>query len=152
MELELHSRQHSGTCTARIVHQASNGIGVTFLDPPAEFVDVIYEAVYDHLALNAEQGADYDQLPARIMLNIRDENGYHGVFSCALGHREAWLLDEDPGRFSDSLWITLSEHGVFDCRVRVVWRAEKAFGVEFINPSTEFRNAYLRVRTSFVDD
>jgi hypothetical protein len=149
IELELHSQEHNGSCMARVVHQSDNGIGITFLDPSEEFADAVYEAIFEHLAQNAEQGADHDQLAARIMLNIRDDKGYHGVFSCALGQREAWLLDEDPGRFADDFWITLSEHGVFDCRVRVVWRAEKALGVEFIDPSPDFSDAYIRVRTSF---
>ena len=151
LEIELHSRHCQARSTARVVHQSDRGIGVTFVDPASGFVDALYEVIFEHIAKNAEQEDDYERIPGRIMVNVRCEEGFYGLFTCALGLEDLWVLIEPSVTFPQTFWITISEYGVFDCQVQILWRTEAAMGLELIDPSTNFINAYGRLRASFLE-
>ena len=65
-------------------------------------------------------------------------------------YEPSWALSEYTWPVGTQLWLTLSEHGLFDCQAEVVWSDDKAMRLEFIAPSEDFTKAYQRVLSSFM--
>jgi len=135
---------------ARVVHRYKSGYGVSFIDPSEDFYNNLTDILFDHVVSNVRLGAPEDTIPARIAFFCADTTGDRVLFSTHLSPQEIWLLSDQPAEVDDTFWITLTEHGMFDCEVRVVWCKETTIGVEFISPSDEFRAAYERIFNSFL--
>ena len=135
---------------ARIVHRHKTGYGVSFIDPPDDFYDSLTEVLFEHVVSNVRLGAPEDTVPARIALICDYPDGYRVLFSTHLSPQEIWIITEEPRRINETFWVTLSEHGMFDCQVQVVWCTSTAMGLAFVTPSDEFSAAYNRVFNSFL--
>ena len=135
---------------ARVVHRHKTGYGISFIDPPDDFYNSLTDVLFDHVVSNVRLGAPEDTVPARIAL-LRDcPKGYQVLFSTHLNPKEVWVLTEQPLAINETFWVTLCEHGMFDCQVQVVWCSSSAMGLAFVNPSDEFCVAYDRVFNSFL--
>lgn len=135
---------------ARIVHRHRLGYGVSFIEPSDEFYDRLTEILFDHVVTNVRLGAPEDTVPARIAVLCDYPEGHRVLFSTHMSPKEVWLITEEPRQINEKFWITVCEHGMFDCEVRVAWCGSSAMGIEFVDPSVEFSQAYDRVFDSFL--
>lgn len=130
---------------ARVVHQMPAGLAIVFMEPPETFVGALCRIIGDRVLADAQQGAAEDELPGRVAMLVYLRDGYRILFTSSLSTRGAWVVGQTTWPAGDTLWITLPEHGLFDCQARVVWSDGKAMRLEFVDPSVEFRKAYRRV-------
>ena len=135
---------------ARIVHRHKTGYGVAFIDPPDDFYDSLTDVLFDHVVSNVRLGAPEDTVPARIALFCDYPDGYRALFSTHINAKEIWVLTEEARAINETFWITIAEHGLFDCQVRVIWCGSNAMGLELVSPSEEFMQAYQRIFDSFL--
>lgn len=150
IEIDLQSPHCSGSTSARVVHRSGRGFAVMFTETTPEFLDALHEVIFEHISQDAEHAEDYERVPGRVIINYAADNVYYVLFTAALGPQDVWVLTEEPASFPETFWITLSEHGLFDCEVRVAWRDDAAMGLAFVNPSERFLAAYDRLRASFI--
>ncbi|MFO1351950.1 MAG: PilZ domain-containing protein [Gammaproteobacteria bacterium] len=147
--VELHCLNHNVETSARVVYLDKYGFGVEFENSPPSFVDALH-------ALIGEQAAHQNVLtlsatvPARIALLHHGAEGYHILFTSHLNHSGAWVLTETPEAFGDLIRIALSEHGLYECQAKVVWRNDRMLGLKFVDPSEDFSNAYRRIVNAFM--
>ena len=90
-------------------------------------------------------GAAKDELPGRVTLLAYQQNGYEILFTSSLSRQGAWVIGQRTWPVGETLRVTLSEHGLFDCSAEVVWSDPQAMRLEFTAPSSEFSRAYQRV-------
>ena len=135
---------------AHIVHRTRHGFGITFVDPSTDFTYALIAAIWEHIAENVEHGATADQIPARVALILNDERTERVLYTAGLNPAGVWVLTNQPETIPDTVELTLSEHGIFDCKARVVWRGQDSVGLEFITPGEEFRIAFQRILDAFL--
>ena len=149
LELALSRKEEMVTANARIVHRNNDGFAVSFVHPDYNFTaalaSIITRQIMDDGSIDKE---DYE-VPGRIALLAHADDWYDVVFTSNLGPRGVWVLTDKIRAFTDTWWITLLEHGLYDCETRVLWCAENALALEFIEPSAEFMNAYQRIVDAF---
>ena len=145
--LEIESQSFS--TQARVVHQNKFGIAILFLSPPADFVQALCTVIGDRVMQDAQRGADPDEVPARIVFLLPGEQGYQISFTSSIGAAGAWVMTEKTMPAGSRIWVTLPEHGLFDCQADVIWNDEHSMRLQFVEPSAEFRKAYQRTRKAF---
>ena len=148
--------QHKGqnvTTEAQVVHQSNNGIGigVYFIKPDEKFIAAICDLISNYLNPDYSNGLDFDWVPGRIALYTHHQGKFNVMFTTALGPERVWALVQDTEEWTDSITVTLSERGLFDCQAIVEWRTEQAVGLKFALGSEAFYSAYSRVRISLLD-
>ena len=151
IELVLDDADAQLVTAAKVVHSGPAGVGVLFLQPSEGFVQLICELVNAHIASGMSLGLDYDWIPGRIALHTHINGRFELLFTTMMGPNGVWVLAEDPTRFDSEINITLSEVRLFDCRARVSWHGAEAMGLEFIDASDEFLNAYRRIMAYQLD-
>ena len=148
--LTLTKDGQSAETSARVVHRHRTGYGVAFIDPPDDFYNNLTDVLFDHVVSNVRLGAPEDTVPARIALFCDYPDGYRALFSTHLNAKEIWVLTEEARPIDETFWVTISEHGLFDCQVRVIWCGSSSMGLELVDPSDEFLQAYQRIFDSFL--
>ena len=149
LELALSRKDEVVTATARIVHRNSDGFAVSFVHPDYSFTSALASIITRQIMENGSVDKEDYEVPGRIALLAHADDWYDVVFTSNLGPRGVWVLTDKIRAFTDTWWITLLEHGLYDCETRVLWCVENALALEFIEPSAEFMTAYQRVVDSF---
>lgn len=150
LQLELQLGDDTATSKARVVHLSDEGFAVAFVDPPIPFTAALSRVLTRKIMENAELGSnDYD-VAGRVAMLLQQGPDYEVLFTSSLNKNGVLVLTDRIWAYSETLWITLLEHGMFDCEVRVLWCTEDAMALEFINPSAEFQAAYQRVLDAFL--
>lgn len=150
VQIEMIKNGQVSSTEGRIVHRHKTGYGVAFIDPSADFQNNLCEVIFAHVVKNVRQGAPEDTVPARIALFSDSKAGYQLYFTTHLNPHGVWVLTDQRQMVDDIIWITLPEHGLFDCKAKVVWCTRSAMGLEFVDPSKEFAHAYERLFNSFL--
>ena len=153
IQMALPHKGHNVATAAQIVHQGNNGIGVGvyFINPDEKFIAVICDLISNYLNPDDSNGLDYDWVPGRIALYTYQQGQFNVLFTTALGPERVCALVQDTEKWPDTITITLSERGLFDCPAKIEWRSPQAVGLKFEPGSETFFEAYTRVRISLLD-
>lgn len=149
-ELELFNDGQTVASRARVVHSTDEGFAVKFIDPSIAFTTALSRLLTRKLMKNVDITADGFDVSGRIAMLLQQGPDFEVLFTANLGKTGVWVLTDRLWAYSETLWITLLEHGMFDCEVRVLWCTEDAMALEFISPSREFSAAYQRVLDAFM--
>ena len=149
IEFALEIDGQSFATQARVVHQNKLGIAILFLAPPSEFVQALCKVIGDRVMHDAQRGADPDEVPGRMVFLLPGDHGYQISFTSSIGCNGVWVMTEKTWSEGTRLWVTLPEHGLFDCQADVLWSDEQSMRLQFVEPSDEFRKAYQRTRNAF---
>lgn len=150
MELDLLRGEEAATTKAKIVHSTGDGFAVVFVEPPLDFTTAVSRMLTRRLMADANPGAEGFDVTTRIAMLLQQGPEFEVLFTTGVGEHGVLVLTDRLWAYSETLWITLLEHGMFDCEVRVIWCTEDGMALEFINPSDEFQAAYRRVLDAFL--
>ncbi len=136
---------------AKVVHQHGDGLGLMFAEASAEARLALRRIVEAHAALGQPyiSRRSIERTQGRIALLVRREESYGVGFTLDLSVKGALLAAPTGLVESDTLLLTLSEHGLFDCQARLARRTEAGAGLEFLSPTPEFVAAVERITDAF---
>lgn len=136
---------------ARVVRQDQHGFAVAFTAPSSAFINQTCQIIWQNIKGNGiPQGLlSGKEQPGSIALFLNKHHEYEPVFTLSLDQRMVWILSDSVQFDSEAFWVTLPEHGLFDCKAKVIPTFNtNVTGIEFIKPSEEFETAYRRILES----
>jgi hypothetical protein len=148
LQLSWSDRNKSIKSNARVVRHTEHGFAVAFTNPGVDFITDTSRMLWEYaIAMGiTEKLLCGKELPGAITLFLNESYDYKPVFTVSFGPRNVWIVSERIDWNSRELWITLPEHGLFDCRAKILRIPDNVvMGIGFIEPSQEFRAAYRRI-------
>ena len=91
-----------------------------------------------------------NELPGSVAFFLNKHHEYEPIFTLSFGQRMVWIFSDYIQLANEkAFWITLPEHGLFDCKAKVIPTFNThVSGIEFVKPSAEFEAAYQRILES----